>query len=183
MRVSREVKGQVNGLLGVWEPEDFNATTRRTVFYSRDVPVELSVKTIIHATVNGPELASLKQFGLANPLSIAWELVPWSFVVDWVLPVGEFLDACTATFGLTFKDGCRVETAKCTASLPSVGGSANWLKIYEPYLVVGKVSIDSFDLSRVKLTAFPSATIYGKSSLSDTKVVTAAALWRATRRR
>ncbi len=31
--------------------------------------------------------------GLTNPASIAWELVPFSFVVDWFLPIGQYLDA------------------------------------------------------------------------------------------
>lgn len=36
---------------------------------------------------------SLAQLGLTRPLSTAWELVPWSFVVDWFLNVGTWLDA------------------------------------------------------------------------------------------
>jgi hypothetical protein len=31
--------------------------------------------------------------GLANPASVAWELVPWSFVADWFIPIGSYLDA------------------------------------------------------------------------------------------
>lgn len=34
-----------------------------------------------------------EQFGLADPATIAWELLPWSFVVDWVLPIGKFVEA------------------------------------------------------------------------------------------
>jgi len=30
--------------------------------------------------------------GLADPLSIAWELFPLSFVVDWFLPIGQYID-------------------------------------------------------------------------------------------
>lgn len=33
------------------------------------------------------------RFGLLNPLSVAWELVPFSFVADWFLPVGDYLNA------------------------------------------------------------------------------------------
>lgn len=31
--------------------------------------------------------------GLSNPLSVAWELLPYSFVVDWFIPIGDYLSA------------------------------------------------------------------------------------------
>lgn len=31
--------------------------------------------------------------GLTDPLSVAWELVPYSFVLDWFLPIGNYLSA------------------------------------------------------------------------------------------
>lgn len=31
--------------------------------------------------------------GLTDPLSVAWELVPYSFVVDWFIPIGNYLAA------------------------------------------------------------------------------------------
>lgn len=31
-------------------------------------------------------------FGVTNPASVAWELLPFSFVVDWFLPVGRYLE-------------------------------------------------------------------------------------------
>jgi len=40
------------------------------------------------------------QLGLINPLSVAWEVVPFSFVVDWFVPVGEFLQSLTDYAGL-----------------------------------------------------------------------------------
>jgi hypothetical protein len=39
------------------------------------------------------ELSAPRQLGLADPLSIAWELTPLSFVVDWALPIGHYLEA------------------------------------------------------------------------------------------
>jgi len=30
---------------------------------------------------------------LMNPAEVAWELLPWSFVVDWFIPIGEYLQA------------------------------------------------------------------------------------------
>lgn len=39
--------------------------------------------------------------GLDNPAAIAWELVPFSFVIDWFLPIGRYLSNLSALNGLT----------------------------------------------------------------------------------
>jgi hypothetical protein len=44
-------------------------------------------------------LLAMSQLGLTNPLLIAWELVPYSFVVDWFLPIGSYLDSLDAMLG------------------------------------------------------------------------------------
>lgn len=41
-----------------------------------------------------PEKAS--RFTLGNPAEITWEIVPFSFVIDWFIPVGDFLIALDA---------------------------------------------------------------------------------------
>jgi len=43
--------------------------------------------------------------GLINPVEVAWELVPFSFVVDWFVPVGSVLSTLTATSGLELASG------------------------------------------------------------------------------
>lgn len=48
---------------------------------------------------------TLDQLGLLNPVSLAWNLLPMSFVFDWFIPVGTFLDGFSATQGLKFLDG------------------------------------------------------------------------------
>lgn len=37
------------------------------------------------------ELSVVRQLGLEDPLSVAWELTPWSFVIDWFIPFGTYL--------------------------------------------------------------------------------------------
>lgn len=62
---------------------------------------------------NWAGVRSLNQLGLANPLALAWELAGWSFVVDWLLPIGPVLNALSAPAGLAFVDGSisnRVKT-------------------------------------------------------------------------
>lgn len=59
-------------------------------------------KVAINATYKvGNDLTSLlAQLGLTNPLSIVWETVPLSFVVDWFLPIGNWLESLQADAGL-----------------------------------------------------------------------------------
>lgn len=38
------------------------------------------------------ELSTPRTLGLTDPLTVAWELLPWSFVIDWFLPIGDYLD-------------------------------------------------------------------------------------------
>lgn len=40
---------------------------------------------------NAADLPGL--FGLVNPLEVAWEIIPFSFVADWFLPIGSYLSA------------------------------------------------------------------------------------------
>lgn len=38
------------------------------------------------------DIPMTRSLGLENPLGIAWEVLPYSFVIDWFLPVGAYLD-------------------------------------------------------------------------------------------
>lgn len=38
-------------------------------------------------------VSAARSLGLEDPLTIAWELVPYSFVVDWFIPIGPYLAA------------------------------------------------------------------------------------------
>lgn len=45
------------------------------------------------------------RFGLLNPLEVIWELVPFSFVADWFLPIGDYLSALDASSRFTHEGG------------------------------------------------------------------------------
>lgn len=57
---------------------------------------------IFYAPNNGA-LHTLEQYGILNPLELAWEVVPFSFVVDWFANVGQLLRAPSDFAGLTLK--------------------------------------------------------------------------------
>lgn len=75
----------------------------RTSFNSK-ISVAIGVNFSIDSSNN---LLFLHAFGLSNPLTIAWELIPFSFVADWFLPVGDAIRSLTAYNGLGFHSGWK----------------------------------------------------------------------------
>nr|URG15130.1 MAG: maturation protein [Leviviridae sp.] len=53
----------------------------------------------IDASPTNDPLLIAASLGITNPAVIAWELVPFSFVVDWMLPIGSYLDSLDAMLG------------------------------------------------------------------------------------
>lgn len=82
-----------------------------------DATVE--VETKFRFRVNDAVLAYITGFKLSNPLYVAWVAAPLTFIVDWFLPVGDWLDSLTATHGLKFVDG--YQTTKTYASVTVSG--------------------------------------------------------------
>lgn len=50
-------------------------------------------------------LYSANQLGLLNPIGLAWELMPLSFVIDWMFHVGTFLESLSLPIALDFLHG------------------------------------------------------------------------------
>jgi len=50
---------------------------------------------------------NLSSLGLTDWRSIAWEVTPWSFVADWFIPIGAYINSLSADLGLTFQSGTR----------------------------------------------------------------------------
>lgn len=130
-------------------------------------------------TVSDSAIASLDAAGLVNPLSIAWELVPFSFVLDWFIPVGNTLSALSATAGLTFVDGYISESRTCFENVdarpfpPIDGGTRRTM------LELGKSQTSSFFHARSYLSGFPTPQLYASSNpLSTKRVSNALALLR-----
>lgn len=61
------------------------------------------VQLIAEVHVSNPNLYLANQLGLVNPAIVVWELVPFSFVVDWFTNVSSFLSQCTEFMGLELK--------------------------------------------------------------------------------
>lgn len=56
--------------------------------------------TCARVRVKNPPSKFLTEYGVTNPALIAWEAMPYSFVVDWFYPVGSYLENLWALQGL-----------------------------------------------------------------------------------
>ena len=72
-----------------------------------DYTSDITVRYVIEYRVSSSIASQLASTGLTNPLLLAWELIPYSFVVDWFLPLGTYLNRLDATMGLDFHRGSK----------------------------------------------------------------------------
>jgi hypothetical protein len=54
--------------------------------------------------VSNPNLWLANQLGFVNPALVAWDMVPFSFVLNWFVSVEEFLSGFTDFWGLTLSN-------------------------------------------------------------------------------
>lgn len=100
-------------------------------------------------------LHTAKQLGITNPLLVGWELLPWSFVIDWFIPIGNYLESLDATLGLTFTDGYQGVSVDLVMQTDQVFTAAGG---YGPYVKTGssRSSIRKRNFKRTVLSSFPS---------------------------
>lgn len=105
--------------------------------YSREVTNEsVSIGWNLRATVivTNPNLFLANQLGLTNPASVLWEITPWSFALDYIVNVSDFLASFTDLLGVQLAHECRTRmitrnstritynTTKAGYILPGFGG-------------------------------------------------------------
>lgn len=88
---------------GSWkESNTFQTTVSGTLYeYSEDLRYRFQgIYSIDEA-----ELAAAQMLGLGNPAAVAWALTPWSFLVDMVLPVADWINSQSPLIGATYLGG------------------------------------------------------------------------------
>jgi hypothetical protein len=173
------MRGKVHGR--AQRQETVTTTTNRSVSpykgYDKTVSTgtaKVSIRYTILFEVSSPTEQSLSKLGISNPLLLAWELLPYSFVADWFLPVGSWLGSLDATKGLTFKAGSYAyyrswdESTSTEFSFGDPGYKSEGFEISG----TRKVSV-----KRVPIAGFPSAPFPSfKNPLSTSHVASALAL-------
>lgn len=145
----------VPGSKAIWEESDHNSYA--------------SARVILYGRLADYWQTSLNQIGFMNPALIAWELMPFSFVIDWLLPVGTWLQALAAPIGIAFHSGTRTECSKMSKSFRFVQeqGADGRLP---------SLSVQNFCMDRIRLGEFPTPLPYIKSPFSGQHLLSAIAL-------
>jgi len=69
------------------------------------------VRCRVNAWLLQDSLAACR-LGITNPVDLVWELIPYSFVVDWFIPIGDWLNSLDAVVGLNGVWGTVTTKAK-----------------------------------------------------------------------
>lgn len=133
------------------------------------------VRTKLIAEVDSPLWRRASQFGLINPLSIGWELVPFSFVFDWFMPVGNTLEAMTARAGLNFVAGYTTVISGGKVDMRTIPTSGMTIRSH------GTLTVRRYGLRRYAHTTWPTPRLYVDiTPFSSTRSLNALALFRST---
>lgn len=92
-------------------------------FINNYYEVTTRCQLIAEVRIENPNLRLASQLGFVNPALVAWELVPYSFVVDWFANVGEFLGSFTDFAGLELVNPATTfcYLGKYTSTVPAFG--------------------------------------------------------------
>jgi hypothetical protein len=109
-------------------------------------------KFVLRFRVASPLQAFMAQTGFTNPVNLAWELLPFSFVADWFLPIGPWLETFSSWDGLAFMDGSETSfSRRWTTS--TMNHSVN--QFGQDYTHQCRYAREELLLNRIKLTTFP----------------------------
>lgn len=122
-------------------------------------------------------ITALRETGITNPALTAWDAVPYSFVIDWFLPVTAYLERLQAYSGFEFHEVAKVQFTRYSmvvqgqAHNTGVEYGGRWTE--DMSVAYGE---DGIMYDRVKLTRPPEVPLSFKDPLSVSHATSAIAL-------
>lgn len=93
-------------------------------------------------------------FGLTNPAEVVWEIIPFSFVADWFLPIGNYLSALDAPLRFQHvggSEGYRIEMNAVTEIRSATFPDGFFFDEYEG----GTLTRQYHEVNRTPITSIP----------------------------
>lgn len=142
-------------------------------WFSDRLEVEHAAFVRLDVVGESSHLQALARRGFTNPSEIFWEKIPFSFVVDWFLPVGDYLNTIDSGLGWDFLAGSL--STRLTAKGRSVA-IARPNKYWSKLSVTGADSRRYMRLVRTTYSDMPFPRLIPKSPLSLTHMFNSLAL-------
>lgn len=172
---------QAYSIVSETPPDALLARHRRSlknefVFSNQRITSETTQTSVYstHYWIDDPGLRLLSRLGLTNAPLVAWDLIPFSFVIDWLIPVGNLLRSFSAYSGAEFLSGYHTRFNQHEfVQYPSSqypGGIQPTGPL--PAAAVGR----GFSFQRYPLRSFPSPRLRIRNPFIAGSVPTAAAL-------
>lgn len=146
---------------------------------SHNLNQQTTAKYVIRYKIDDKLKAFLAQTGFTNPINLGWEILPFSFVVDWFIPIGPFLETLSSWDGLVFLDGSKTLFTRAVQTSFAEGAETFSGINYEHH---SRYRRQTVLLDRVKLNTFPTAKLptgFKNGLASVTHATNALALLRA----
>jgi len=120
-------------------------------------------KVRLIANVRSSYLETFNTLGLLNPAEIVWELVPFSFIVDWFTPIGSVLSSLSASAGLDLSSRSQLHYSK--EGIFEVRGLAQPFNGYQGVDQKGYLRVGVHVFDRTPLYgAWPMPELYNKAN-------------------
>lgn len=124
-------------------------------------------------------VATLSGLGLINPAEVAWNVVPFSFVIDWMVQVGPWLRSFTAASGFEFISGTSSYKRTVSVGVPFTGlPSGGAISITDGFKFLNAL-VEAEYFRREVFDSQPVPRVTVKNPLSGTHIVNAIALLRS----
>jgi hypothetical protein len=172
--VSRQVKEWLPFFGHLWNLNN-DPWVGINIGYTSQVSINLKYRLQVKDAV----LTFLTSVGLENPLYVAWQVLPYSFVLDWLLPVSDWLSAMTAPLGLDFQDGYRSIHVAHRSDWTIKGYSNTGGAGVTEHGRLGTIesTLKFVELTREKITSFPTVQLYTRiPGLQPTRIADAISL-------
>lgn len=153
----------------VWDDQSFQGKVIHTGWESSS-DGRRSHKCVLYAVLDNAKVRDWNRASVTNPLATTWQLTRLSMVVDWMIPIGNFLECLTANWGVEFLGGYDSQWCEYRSEarlLPS--GSVT-------EITPRSVEMDAFAYRRQRLTSFPAPVPYIKSPFTSKHTLDAIAL-------
>lgn len=119
----------------------------------------VEVKYKLTFAVDSRIVTDAKSLGLTDPLALAWEVTPWSFVADWLLPIGTFIADLSSLTGLRYVRGHRTVTYKMTTVFRRTFGGIKSVQNFTGPRMVVETRCEHVRVARSLLTEPPSTPL------------------------